>query len=126
MIANMEFVSINVPLTPSTANILNAERLKRMRTNSVLINTSRGGLIDEGALIKNLKRGRIAAAALDVFEGEPSINPKFMELENVVLLPHLDSATLEGRIAMGDKVILNAKRFIDGYPSPDKLILELR
>ena len=125
MIANMDIVSINTPLTPSTANILNAERLKRMQTNSVLINTSRGGLIDEDALIENLKKGRITAAALDVFDGEPSVNPKFMELENVVLLPHLGSATLEGRIAMGEKVILNAKQFMEGYPLPDKLIRDL-
>ena len=125
MIANMDIVSINTPLTPSTANILNAERLSRMQTNSVLINTSRGGLIDEDALIENLKKGRITAAALDVFDGEPSINPKFMKLENVVLLPHLGSATLEGRIAMGEKVILNAKQFMEGYPPPDKLIGDL-
>ena len=125
MIANMEIISINIPLTPSTANILNAERLKRMRPSSVLINTSRGGLIDEEALVENLMKGRIAAAALDVFESEPHVNPKLMDLENVVLLPHLGSATVEGRVAMGDKVILNAKRFIDGYQPPDKLILEL-
>ncbi|HIC60690.1 MAG TPA: D-glycerate dehydrogenase, partial [Rhodospirillales bacterium] len=125
MIANMKIISINTPLTPSTANILNAERLKRMQPSSVLINTSRGGLIDEGALVENLMKGRIAAAALDVFDGEPHVNPKLMDLENVVLLPHLGSATIEGRVAMGDKVILNAKRFIDGHPPPDKLILEL-
>ena len=125
MIANMEIISINTPLTPSTANMLNAERLKRMQPNSVLINASRGGLIDEEALIENLKTGRITAAALDVFDGEPSINPMFMELENVVLLPHLGSATLEGRIAMGEKVILNAKQFTEGYPPPDKLIRDL-
>ena len=125
MIANMEIISINTPLTPSTANILNAERLKRMQPSSVLINTSRGGLIDEEALVENLMKGRIAAAALDVFDGEPHVNPKLMDLENVVLLPHLGSATIEGRVAMGDKVILNAKRFIDGYPPPDKLILKL-
>lgn len=70
-------------------------------------------------------KGRIAAAALDVFDGEPHVNPKLMDLENVVLLPHRGSATIEGRVAMGDKVILNAKRFIDGHPPPDKLILEL-
>ena len=125
MITNMDIVSINTSLTPSTANILNAERLSRMQTNSVLINTSRGGPIDEDALIANLKKGRITAAALDVFDGEPSINPKFMKLENVVLLPHLGSATLEGRIAMGEKVILNAKQFTEGYPTPDKLIRDL-
>ena len=125
MIANMKIISINTPLTPSTANILNAERLKRMQPSSVLINTSRGGLIDEEALVENLMKGRIAAAALDVFDGEPHVNPKLLDLENVVLLPHLGSATIEGRVAMGDKVILNAKRFIAGYPPPDKLIHEL-
>ena len=74
-----------------------------MQFGSVLINTSRGGLIDEDALVENLMKGRIAAAALDVFDGEPHVNPKLMDLENVVLLPHLGSATLERRIAMGDK-----------------------
>ena len=87
--------------------------------------TKRVGLARTQALIENLKTGRITAAALDVFDGEPSINPKFMELENVVLLPHLGSATLEGRIAMGEKVILNAKQFMEGYPPPDKLICDL-
>ena len=95
-----------------------------MRSGSVLVDTSRGGQIDEDALVQNLMKGRIAAAALDVFDGEPHVNSKLVDLENVVLLPQLGSATIERRVAMGDKVILNAKRFIDGYPPPDKLIHE--
>ena len=96
-----------------------------MRSGSVLVDTSRGGQIDEAALVQNLMNGRIAAAALDVFDGEPHVNSKLVDLENVVLLPQLGSATIKRRVAMGDKVILNAKRFIDRYPPLDKLILKL-
>ena len=114
---------IDTPLTSSTTNIINAERLKRMRRSSILINTSRGGLIDGEALIENLIVGGSAAAGLNVFDGEPRVNPKLVDLENVVLSPHLGSATIEEPVVMGEKVILKVKPFIDGHPPPDKFIL---
>ena len=125
MLGHMDIISINTPHTASTANILNADRLKLLQSHAIVINTSRGGLVDEEALIEALKSGAIAGAGLDVFDGEPAVNPKFMALENVVLLPHLGSATIEGRIAMGEKVIVNAKSFVDGHTPPDKVLSTL-
>ena len=125
MIGNTDILSINAPLTADTAKILNADRLGKMCPNSILINTARGGLIDEKALIRMLKDGSIAAAGLDVFDREPLINPQLLKLENVVLLPHLGSSTKEGRIAMGERVILNAKNVVNGLPPPDKVIFDM-
>ena len=125
MIGNVDILSINAPLTPDTAKILNADRLGRMRPNSILINTARGGLIDEEALIRILRNGPIAAAGLDVFDREPLINPQLTKLENAVLLPHLGSATKEGRIEMGERVILNANHVVNGLPPPDKVIFDM-
>ena len=122
MIGSIDILSINAPLTPDTTKILSAARLERMRSNSILINTARGGLVDEEALIRILKKGPIAAAGLDVFDREPMVNPQLVQLENVVLLPHLGSATKEGRIAMGERVILNAMNVVNGRPPPDKVI----
>jgi glyoxylate reductase len=90
-----------------------------------VINTSRGNIIDENALVKLLEIGAIAGAGLDVFENEPSINPKFLEMENVVTLPHLGLATIEGRIAMGERVIINAKSFVDGHKAPNRVLATL-
>ena len=125
MLEYIDIISINTPHTPSTVNILNSARLKLLQSHAVVINTSRGGLVDEDALIEALKSGSIAAAGLDVFDGEPAINPELLKLENVVLLPHLGSATVEGRVAMGEKVIVNAKSFVDGTTPPDKVISSL-
>jgi glyoxylate reductase len=86
------------------------------------VNTSRGEVIDENALARLLEAGEIAGAALDVFEHEPAINPKLLKLDNVVLLPHMSSATIEGRIAMGEKVIINIKTFADGHTPPDRVL----
>ena len=87
-----------------------------------MVNTSRGEVVDEQALTRLLRERRIAGAGLDVFEHEPAINPKLRQLENVVLLPHMGSATIEGRIDMGEKVIINIKTFSDGHRPPDRVL----
>ncbi len=122
MVARMDVISINCPHTPSTFHLMNARRLKLMKPTAVLINTSRGEVIDENALTRGLRAGEIAGAGLDVFERGHNINPRLRELPNVVLLPHMGSATLEGRIEMGEKVILNIKTFADGHRPPDQVL----
>ena len=89
------------------------------------MNTSRGEVIDEGALAKLLESGKLAGAVLDVFEHEPAINPKLRKLNNVVLLPHLGSATVEARTQMGEKVIINIKTFADGHKPPDRVLPDM-
>jgi glyoxylate reductase len=93
-----------------------------MPDHAYIVNTSRGEVIDENALARMLELGEIAGAGLDVFEHEPAINPKLLKLDNVVLLPHIGSATLEGRVAMGEKVIINIKTFVDGHAPPDRVL----
>jgi glyoxylate reductase len=122
MLAHMDIISINCPATPATFHLLNARRLKLLRPHAVVVNTARGNVIDEEALVRGLAAGEIAGAGLDVYENEPAINPRLRTLENVVLLPHMGSATLEGRIAMGEKVIINVKSFIDGHSPPDRVL----
>jgi glyoxylate reductase len=122
MVARMDVISINCPHTPSTFHLMNARRLKLMKPTAVIINTSRGEVIDENALTRGLRSGEIAGAGLDVFERGHHINPRLRELPNVVLLPHMGSATLEGRIEMGEKVILNIKTFADGHRPPDQVL----
>ncbi|MDP1630102.1 MAG: D-glycerate dehydrogenase [Caulobacter sp.] len=122
MLARMDIVSINCPHTPATYHLLSARRLKLLRPQAVVVNTARGEVIDEGALANMLARGEIAGAGLDVYEHEPAINPKLLKLPNVVLLPHMGSATVEGRIDMGEKVIVNIKTFMDGHRPPDRVI----
>jgi glyoxylate reductase len=122
MIANMDIVSINCPHTPATFHLLSSRRLKLMKREAYIVNTSRGEVVDENALARMLGSGELAGAGLDVFEHEPAINPKLLEIENVVLLPHMSSATLEGRIDMGEKVIINIKTFVDGHNPPDRVI----
>ncbi len=122
MLAHMDIVSINCPHTPATFHLLSSRRLKLMKPDAYIVNTSRGEVIDENALARMLRAGEIAGAGLDVFEHEPSINPKLLELENAVLLPHMGSSTLEGRIDMGEKVIINIKTFADGHNPPDRVI----
>lgn len=119
MIAHMDIISVNCPHTPATFHLLNARRFALMKPQAYVVNTSRGEVIDEAAMIKALTNGNIAGAGLDVFEHEPQINPKLIQAENVVLLPHMGSATIEGRIQMGEKVIGNIKAFADGMPPPD-------
>jgi glyoxylate reductase len=122
MLARMDVISVNCPHTPATYHLLSARRLKLLRPHATLVNTSRGEVIDEEALTRMLTAREIAGAGLDVFEREPAINPKLLKLDNVVLLPHMGSATLEGRIDMGEKVIINIKTFIDGHRPPDRVI----
>ncbi len=122
MLARMDIVSINCPHTPATYHLLSARRLKLLRPSAILVNTARGEVVDENALTRMLRSGELAGAGLDVFEHEPAINPKLVELDKVVLLPHMGSATLEGRIEMGEKVIINIKTFVDGHRPPDRVL----
>ena len=122
MLARMDIVSINCPHTPATYHLLSERRLKLLRPHCYIVNTSRGEVIDEVALTKMLSKGEIAGAGLDVFEHEPAVNPKLLRLDNVVLLPHMGSATIEGRIDMGEKVVINIKTFIDGHTPPDRVL----
>ncbi len=122
MVARMDVLSINCPHTPSTFHLMNARRLKLMKPSAVIVNTSRGEVIDENALTRMLRAGEIAGAGLDVYERGAEINPRLRELPNAVLLPHMGSATIEGRIEMGEKVILNIKTFADGHRPPDQVL----
>ena len=122
MVARMDVISVNCPSTPSTYHLLNARRLKLMKPTAVIVNTSRGEVIDENALTRMLRAGEIAGAGLDVFEHGADVNPRLRELPNVVLLPHMGSATEEGRVEMGEKVIVNIKTFADGHRPPDLVV----
>ncbi|GAB5458019.1 MAG: D-glycerate dehydrogenase [Henriciella sp.] len=122
MLARMDIVSVNCPHTPATFHLLNSRRLDLMRPEAFIVNTARGEVIDEAALARALKAGKIAGAGLDVFEREPKVNPALVGLPNVMLLPHMGSATIEGRIEMGEKVIINIKTFDDGHRPPDRVI----
>jgi lactate dehydrogenase-like 2-hydroxyacid dehydrogenase len=122
MLGRSDIVSVHSPHTPATYHLLSARRLKLLQPHAILINTARGEIIDETALAELLKSGAIAGAGLDVFEFEPKINPKLLNLPNAVLLPHLGSATIEGRIDMGEKVIINIRTWMDGHKPPDRVI----
>ncbi|MFO1072968.1 MAG: D-glycerate dehydrogenase [Geminicoccaceae bacterium] len=122
MLARVDIVSVNCPHTPATYHLLSARRLALLQPHAILVNTSRGEVVDETALTRLLRDRQIAAAGLDVFEHEPAINPRLRQLDNVVLLPHMGSATLEGRIDMGEKVIINIKTFADGHRPPDRVL----
>lgn len=122
MVARMDVISVNCPHTPSTFHLMNARRLKLMKPDAVIVNTSRGEVIDENALTRMLRSDEIAGAGLDVYEHGAEINPRLKALKNVVLLPHMGSATREGRIEMGEKVLLNIKTFDDGHRPPDQVV----
>ena len=122
MLARMDMVSVNCPHTPATFHLLNGRRLALMKKDAIIVNTARGEVIDENALVRALEAGDLAGAGLDVFEREPAVSPRLLELANVVLLPHMSSATIEGRIEMGEKVIINIKTFMDGHKPPDRVI----
>ena len=122
MLARMDVVSLNCPHTPGTYHLLSARRLKLMPPHAILINTARGGVVDEAALAARLAEGGLAGAGLDVYENEPAVDARLLKMPNVVLLPHLGSATLEGRAEMGDKVIINIKAFQDGHRPPDRVL----
>jgi glyoxylate reductase len=122
MLARMDIVTVHVPHTPATFHLLSARRLKLLKPSAVIVNTARGEIVDENAMTRMLLRGELAGAGLDVFEKEPAVNPKLLNLPNVVLLPHMASATEEGRIDMGEKVILNIKTYADGHRPPDQVL----
>jgi glyoxylate reductase len=122
MLARVDIVSVNCPHTPATYHLLSARRLRLLQPHAILVNTARGEIVDEEALIGLLETRAIAGAGLDVFEHEPAVDPRLRALDNVVLLPHMGSATIEGRIAMGEKVIVNIKTFADGHRPPDRVI----
>ncbi|ESR25855.1 Glyoxylate reductase [Lutibaculum baratangense AMV1] len=122
MLARMDVISIHCPHTPATYHLLSARRLKLLRPEAYVVNTARGEVIDENALARMIEAGELAGAGLDVFEHEPSVNPKLLKNERVVLLPHMGSATIEGRIDMGEKVIINIKTFADGHRPPNRIL----
>ena len=122
MVARVDILSINCPHTPATFHLMNARRLRLMKPDAVIVNTSRGEVIDENALTRMLRAGEIAGAGLDVFERGAEINPRLRALPNVVLLPHMGSATVEGRLEMGEKVLINVKTFADGHRPPDLVL----
>jgi glyoxylate reductase len=121
MLARMDIVSVNCPHTPATYHILSARRLKLIQKHAIVINTARGELIDEKTLADLLLAGDVGGAGLDVYEREPNINPKLLRAKTAVLLPHMASATLEGRVDMGERVIINIKTFADGHRPPDRV-----
>jgi len=116
-----DFVSLHCPGGKETHHLLNSERLALMKPTAYLINSARGDVVDNQALIEALKNRSIAGAGLDVFEGEPKLDPGFLELDNAVLLPHLGSATLETRVAMGNRVLENLEAFFNGTPMGDQI-----
>ena len=122
MLAHMDFVSINCPHTTETHRLLSERRLGLLQPHAVVVNTARGEIIDEAALARALAAGRIAAAGLDVYEREPAVEAGLLALDNVVLAPHLGSATREGRVAMGERVLINIKTFVDGHTPPDRVL----
>ena len=125
MLARMDIISVNCPSTPATFHLLSGRRLALMQPTAYIVNTARGDIIDEDALIKLIQDGKVAGAGLDVFEHEPAINPKLLKLAakgKVVLLPHMGSATIEGRIDMGEKVIINIRAHQDGHRPPDRVL----
>jgi glyoxylate reductase len=121
MLARMDIVSVNCPHTPATYHLLSARRLKLLKPTAYIVNTARGEVIDENELARLVEAGQISGAGLDVFENEPAVNPKLLGSDRVVALPHMGSATLEGRIDMGEKVIINIKTFLDGHSPPDRV-----
>jgi glyoxylate reductase len=122
MLAHMDYISVNCPLNTETHHLLSEKRLRLLQPHAFVVNTARGEIIDEAALARLLAEGAIAGAALDVYEREPDVEPALMKLDNVVLAPHLGSATREGRIAMGEKVMINIRAFADGHTPPDRVI----
>ena len=122
MLAHMDFISINCPHTADTRHLLSEKRLRALQPHAYIVNTARGEIVDEAALARCLAEGVLAGAGLDVYEREPEIEEDLRGLDNVVLAPHLGSATREGRIAMGERVMINIKTWVDGHSPPDRVI----
>jgi len=121
LLAVSDFLSLHCPATPETENLLNAERIARLPQGAIVVNTARGALVDEDALIAALRSGRLAAAGLDVYRNEPNIRPEFSELDNVFLLPHVGSATHETRDGMGFRALDNLDAFFAGRAPRDRV-----
>jgi lactate dehydrogenase-like 2-hydroxyacid dehydrogenase len=117
-----DFVSLHCPATPETRHLMNPDRLARLKPGAYLINTARGDVVDEAALVAALRAGRLAGAGLDVYEREPQVSSELLAMENVVLLPHLGSATQETRVAMGMRALENLRLFFKGAPLRDKVV----
>jgi len=125
MLARMDIISVNCPHTPATYHLLSARRLKLIRKDAYVVNTARGEVVDEDTLIKLIESGDIAGCGLDVYEHEPAVNPKLVRLAKAgkaALLPHMGSATIEGRVDMGEKVIINIRTFLDNHKPPDRVL----
>lgn len=122
MLARVDVVSVHCPHTPATFHLLSGRRLKLLKPSAYVVNVARDEIMDEAALIRMLENKQLAGAGLDVFAHEPAVNPKLLAMENVVLLPHMGSATIESRINMGEKVIINVRAFIDGHALPDRVL----
>ncbi|MQP64205.1 D-glycerate dehydrogenase [Niveispirillum sp. SYP-B3756] len=122
MLARMDIIAVTCPRTPATYHLLNARRLGLLKSSAILVNISRGQVVEEETLARMLQMKEIAGAGLDVYEDEPNVNPKLLKLDNVVLLPHMGSATIEGRLDMGEKVIVNIKTFVDGHTPRDRVL----
>lgn len=121
LLGESDIMTIHVPLTPNTHHLIGARELAWMKPNAFVINTARGPIVDEGALVNALKTGIIAGAGLDVYEQEPDIHPALAELKQVVLLPHLGSATLHARVHMGLVCLKNIQAVLDGHPAPNRI-----
>ena len=121
LLAASDIVSLHAPAREGTRRMIDARRLESMRPGAILVNTARGELVDESALADALQRGHLGAAGLDVFEGEPAVSERLLALHNVVLLPHLGSATTASRVAMGERVLTNLDVFFRGLPPPDRV-----
>ena len=122
LIAGADILSLHCPFSAETRHVLSAERIAAMKPGAIVVNTARGELTDEAALAEALVDGRLAAAGLDVFENEPALDPRLAAAPNLVVLPHLGSATYEGRSAMGDRVIANIQSWVDGHRPPDQVL----
>ena len=122
LLAQAHFVSLHAPARVETRHLLDASRIGMMRPGAILVNTARGDLVDEQALVAALASGALAAAGLDVFEGEPAVSEQLLMLRNVVLLPHIGSATMSSRVAMGTRVLSNLDAFFRGQTPPDRVV----
>ena len=122
MLARVDIVSVNCPHTPGTYHLLSARRLKLMKPDAIIVNTARGEIIDENALARMLEADELGGVGLDEFEHEPAVNPRLLKSKKSVLMPHMGSATIEGRIDMGEKVIINIKTWVDGHKPPDRVL----
>src|SRR5690606_10682680 len=121
MLTRVDIISVNCPHAPATYHLLSARRLKLLKPTTYIVNTARGEVIDENELARLIEAGAIAGAGLDVYEHEPSVNQKLLTSDRVVALPHMSSATVEGRVDMGEKVIINIKSFLAGHNPPDRV-----